>query len=169
MEEGRQFILLYEGLRKMSLGKVLEYRTPRENVVKHLGFEKGSEGRAGEGLQRRRRVPWPEHRQSLARMACLQIEGGRRVGGGGEQILPSMKAQDHVLGVREVVPVLLPCLELTDIMAQSRDYNELRNAWKEWRDVSGKKIRTQYKRYVSLSNKAARLNGKSCHALQRED
>nr|XP_056719617.1 angiotensin-converting enzyme [Euleptes europaea] len=49
--------------------------------------------------------------------------------------------------------------ELTDIMARSRDYDELLHAWKNWRDVSGRKIRTQYKRYVSLSNKAARLNG----------
>ncbi|XP_053121534.1 angiotensin-converting enzyme isoform X2 [Hemicordylus capensis] len=49
--------------------------------------------------------------------------------------------------------------ELTDIMAQSRDYNELLSAWKDWRDVSGKPIRSQYKRYVQLSNEAARLNG----------
>ncbi|XP_054851332.1 angiotensin-converting enzyme [Eublepharis macularius] len=49
--------------------------------------------------------------------------------------------------------------DLTDIMAESRDYDELRNTWKDWRDVSGKKIRDQYKRYVILSNKAARLNG----------
>uniref|UniRef100_A0A6J0TXI6 Angiotensin-converting enzyme n=1 Tax=Pogona vitticeps TaxID=103695 RepID=A0A6J0TXI6_9SAUR len=49
--------------------------------------------------------------------------------------------------------------ELTDIMAQSRDYSELLHAWKDWRDVSGKKIRTHYKRYVELSNKAAKLNG----------
>lgn len=51
-------------------------------------------------------------------------------------------------------------LELTDVMAQSRDYNELLHAWKDWRDVSGKKIRTHYKRYVELSNKAAKLNSK---------
>ncbi|XP_062988088.1 angiotensin-converting enzyme [Elgaria multicarinata webbii] len=49
--------------------------------------------------------------------------------------------------------------ELTDTMAQSKDYDELRRSWKGWRDASGKKIRNQYKRYVELSNKAARLNG----------
>ncbi|XP_060637297.2 angiotensin-converting enzyme isoform X1 [Anolis sagrei] len=49
--------------------------------------------------------------------------------------------------------------DLTNTMANSRDYDELLEAWKGWRDVSGKKIRTPYKRYVQLSNKAARLNG----------
>ncbi|KAJ6660556.1 hypothetical protein lerEdw1_017553 [Lerista edwardsae] len=49
--------------------------------------------------------------------------------------------------------------ELTDIMAHSRDYNELLHSWKGWRDASGKNIRAQFKRYVQLSNKAARLNG----------
>lgn len=49
--------------------------------------------------------------------------------------------------------------DLTDIMATSRDYNELLFAWKGWRDASGKKMRNNYKRYVELSNKAATLNG----------
>ncbi|XP_061444219.1 angiotensin-converting enzyme [Rhineura floridana] len=49
--------------------------------------------------------------------------------------------------------------ELTDIMAKSRDYDVLLNAWKDWRNMSGKKIRTMYKRYVELSNTAAILNG----------
>uniref|UniRef100_A0A803W0Y4 Angiotensin-converting enzyme n=1 Tax=Ficedula albicollis TaxID=59894 RepID=A0A803W0Y4_FICAL len=49
--------------------------------------------------------------------------------------------------------------DLTDIMATSRDYNELLFAWKGWRDASGKKMRNSYKRYVELSNKAATLNG----------
>ncbi|NXI48401.1 ACE enzyme, partial [Galbula dea] len=49
--------------------------------------------------------------------------------------------------------------DLTDIMATSRDYDELLFAWKGWRDASGKKIKTNYKRYVTLSNKAAVLNG----------
>ncbi|XP_059494632.1 angiotensin-converting enzyme [Stegostoma tigrinum] len=49
--------------------------------------------------------------------------------------------------------------DLTDIMATSNDYNELLFAWKGWRDASGKKMRTNFKRYVELSNKAARLNG----------
>ncbi|NXC02997.1 ACE enzyme, partial [Orthonyx spaldingii] len=49
--------------------------------------------------------------------------------------------------------------DLTNIMATSRDYNELLFAWKGWRDASGKKMRNNYKRYVELSNKAATLNG----------
>ncbi|XP_074835263.1 angiotensin-converting enzyme [Carettochelys insculpta] len=49
--------------------------------------------------------------------------------------------------------------DLTDILAKSRDYDELLFCWKGWRDASGQKIRSKYKRYVELSNKAARLNG----------
>ncbi|XP_044303199.1 angiotensin-converting enzyme isoform X2 [Varanus komodoensis] len=49
--------------------------------------------------------------------------------------------------------------ELTDTMAQSRDYDELLRTWKGWRDASGVKIRSLYTKYVQLSNKAARLNG----------
>uniref|UniRef100_A0A8C6VKL6 Angiotensin-converting enzyme n=1 Tax=Naja naja TaxID=35670 RepID=A0A8C6VKL6_NAJNA len=49
--------------------------------------------------------------------------------------------------------------DLTDTMAKSRDYDELLNIWKDWRDASGKKIRRHYERYVQLSNTAVRLNG----------
>ncbi|XP_026535627.1 angiotensin-converting enzyme [Notechis scutatus] len=49
--------------------------------------------------------------------------------------------------------------DLTDTMAKSRDYDELLNTWKDWRDASGKKIRRLYERYVQLSNTAVRLNG----------
>lgn len=51
--------------------------------------------------------------------------------------------------------------ELTNIMAQSRDYSELLHSWKGWRDASGKKIRDQFRKYVEMSNKAAKLNGYS--------
>ncbi|MBN3296564.1 angiotensin-converting enzyme [Amia ocellicauda] len=51
--------------------------------------------------------------------------------------------------------------DLTEIMAKSRDYDELLFAWEGWRNASGKKIRNSYKRYVQLSNQAARLNGHS--------
>lgn len=44
-------------------------------------------------------------------------------------------------------------------MAESRDYDELLFAWKGWRDAAGKIIRQDYKRYVELANKAAKLNG----------
>uniref|UniRef100_A0A8C8RMH9 Angiotensin-converting enzyme n=1 Tax=Pelusios castaneus TaxID=367368 RepID=A0A8C8RMH9_9SAUR len=49
--------------------------------------------------------------------------------------------------------------DLTDILAKSRDYDELLFSWKGWRDASGKQIKSKYKRYVELSNKAAQLNG----------
>ncbi|XP_053555757.1 angiotensin-converting enzyme [Bombina bombina] len=51
--------------------------------------------------------------------------------------------------------------DLTEILAKSRDYNELLFVWKGWRDSSGKQIREKYKRYVELSNRAAQLNGYS--------
>ncbi|KAM8945786.1 angiotensin-converting enzyme [Pelodytes ibericus] len=49
--------------------------------------------------------------------------------------------------------------DLTEILAKSRDYDELLFAWKGWRDASGKQIRTDFKKYVDLVNKAAKLNG----------
>lgn len=49
--------------------------------------------------------------------------------------------------------------DLQKIMAESRDYEELLFAWKGWRDVSGKVLREDYKRYVELANTAAKLNG----------
>ncbi|XP_067869242.1 angiotensin-converting enzyme [Heterodontus francisci] len=49
--------------------------------------------------------------------------------------------------------------DLTAIMATSDNYDELLFAWNGWRDASGKKMRTNFKRYVELSNKAAKLNG----------
>lgn len=49
--------------------------------------------------------------------------------------------------------------DITALLAQSRDYDELLWAWKGWRDSSGKKMRSHYKRYVELGNKAATLNG----------
>ncbi|XP_032891036.1 angiotensin-converting enzyme isoform X3 [Amblyraja radiata] len=49
--------------------------------------------------------------------------------------------------------------DLTHILATSNDYDELLFAWEGWRNASGKKMRTNFKKYVQLSNKAARLNG----------
>lgn len=56
--------------------------------------------------------------------------------------------------------------DLIDIMATSRDYDELLFAWKGWRDASGKQIKNNYKRYVELSNKAAVLNGQCPTSLE---
>ncbi|XP_056152965.1 angiotensin-converting enzyme [Lampris incognitus] len=49
--------------------------------------------------------------------------------------------------------------DLQTIMAESRDYEELLFAWRGWRDAAGKGLRGDYRRYVELANKAARLNG----------
>ncbi|XP_064597980.1 angiotensin-converting enzyme-like [Liolophura sinensis] len=48
---------------------------------------------------------------------------------------------------------------LTRLMATSREYDELLNAWKGWRDASGKKMRKTYEEFVSLSNEAIKANG----------
>jgi peptidyl-dipeptidase A len=45
------------------------------------------------------------------------------------------------------------------VISSSRDYDELTYVWKSWRDVSGAKMREDYKKYVELSNLAAEKNG----------
>lgn len=49
--------------------------------------------------------------------------------------------------------------DLTDIMASSRKFVDLKTAWQGWRDAVGPKIRQLYKQYVDLSNEGARDNG----------
>lgn len=44
-------------------------------------------------------------------------------------------------------------------MAKSRDYDELKEAWVNWRNSAGKPIRGLYEEYVKLGNKAAVANG----------
>ncbi|XP_052125948.1 angiotensin-converting enzyme-like [Frankliniella occidentalis] len=46
-----------------------------------------------------------------------------------------------------------------EIITTSQDYDELTYIWKAWHDASGKKMRSDYKEYVALSNKAATANG----------
>ncbi|CAG2161836.1 unnamed protein product, partial [Oppiella nova] len=48
--------------------------------------------------------------------------------------------------------------DLTKIMSESKNYNELRQAWVNWRDVTGKKMRRDFISYYNLGNKAAKLN-----------
>ncbi|CAG7728788.1 unnamed protein product, partial [Allacma fusca] len=48
--------------------------------------------------------------------------------------------------------------DLTEIMSKMGSYNEMAYYWQAWREESGKKIRSLYTEYVSLSNKAAVLN-----------
>lgn len=49
--------------------------------------------------------------------------------------------------------------DLTKIMKTSKDYDELKHVWSQWRDVTGKKVRSEFLEYVKLSNEAAKLNG----------
>lgn len=53
--------------------------------------------------------------------------------------------------------VFLPDIE--KIISKSRDYEELKYVWSQWRDVSGAKMRTNYQNYVNLSNQDAKANG----------
>ncbi|GLH09200.1 Angiotensin-converting enzyme [Gryllus bimaculatus] len=49
-------------------------------------------------------------------------------------------------------------IDLVELLTHSRDANELRHAWVEWRRSSGEKCRGLFERYVALSNEAAALN-----------
>jgi hypothetical protein len=44
-------------------------------------------------------------------------------------------------------------------MAKSRDYEELKETWINWRNSAGKPIRELYKEYVELNNLAFVKNG----------
>lgn len=48
--------------------------------------------------------------------------------------------------------------EITNIMANSKNEEELKHAWIEWRNTVGPKCKENYKHYVNLSNQAAKLN-----------
>ncbi|GIY26315.1 angiotensin-converting enzyme [Caerostris darwini] len=49
--------------------------------------------------------------------------------------------------------------ELTELLISSRNSAELKHIWSQWRDVTGKKMKDKFLRYVELSNEAACLNG----------
>lgn len=49
--------------------------------------------------------------------------------------------------------------ELSDRMSESTNFEELKYMWEQWHDKSGKNMREDYKTYVDLMNKAARVNG----------
>ncbi|XP_023709018.2 angiotensin-converting enzyme-like [Cryptotermes secundus] len=48
--------------------------------------------------------------------------------------------------------------DLVEILRTSRDPDELKHVWVEWRKVSGEKCRRMFEHYVALSNEAATLN-----------
>ena len=45
-----------------------------------------------------------------------------------------------------------------EILRTSRDTDELKHVWVEWRKVSGEECRSMFEHYVALSNEAANLN-----------
>lgn len=49
--------------------------------------------------------------------------------------------------------------EITDRLAESRDFDELKYLWQSWHEKSGRLMRDDYKNYVTLLNLAARANG----------
>jgi len=44
-------------------------------------------------------------------------------------------------------------------MANSENYDELKDAWKNWRDKTGKQMSQHYAGLVHLTNEAASMNG----------
>ena len=48
--------------------------------------------------------------------------------------------------------------ELTLLMAQSRNPEELKHAWYEFRRHAGDRVRKEFVEYVALTNEAAKLN-----------
>lgn len=51
--------------------------------------------------------------------------------------------------------------DLTNIMAYSRNWDELQYTWTEWRRNTGQNIKDTFEQMISLSNEAAKLNSKS--------
>ena len=50
-------------------------------------------------------------------------------------------------------------LDITEIIADSRDYDELAQVWTKWRDSSGKPIRQLYRQFVDIGREVSLLNG----------
>lgn len=50
--------------------------------------------------------------------------------------------------------------DLIQIMAKSRNWEELSFVWTEWRRNTGQNIKESYEQLVHLTNEAARLNSK---------
>lgn len=48
--------------------------------------------------------------------------------------------------------------DISQIMAKSRNWDELQYVWTEWRRRSGMRIKDLYQQLVTLNNEAAKLN-----------
>lgn len=55
-------------------------------------------------------------------------------------------------------------VELTDILKKSRNPDELKHVWSEWRNAVGPHVKSMFEEYVLLSNEAARLNNFTSNA-----
>lgn len=51
--------------------------------------------------------------------------------------------------------------DISERMATSRNFDELKYLWIQWRNESGKQMRSDYKEYVALINEVAKGNGYS--------
>jgi peptidyl-dipeptidase A len=49
--------------------------------------------------------------------------------------------------------------EISEVMSKSEKFDELKWAWEQWHEKSGKSMRDGYKKYIELNNKAAKENG----------
>lgn len=50
--------------------------------------------------------------------------------------------------------------DVFQLMAHSRNPEELTHIWREWHDKTGPSMKNKFMRYIQLANQAARLNGK---------
>lgn len=50
-------------------------------------------------------------------------------------------------------------LDLSEIMSNSRDWDELVWAWEGWRNASGRQMPEMYTEFAALQNVAAEMNG----------
>nr|CAD7586832.1 unnamed protein product [Timema genevievae] len=53
--------------------------------------------------------------------------------------------------------------DLTKILENSRDPEELKHVWLKWRDATGRRMKDMFVQYVELENEAARLNSEKEH------
>lgn len=60
-------------------------------------------------------------------------------------------------------------LEISELLASSKNYDELEYVWKQWHDkfnAMNSDVRKDYEKYIELSNKAAVYNGKIGNRFQ---
>lgn len=73
----------------------------------------------------------------------------------------NLKQIPYFLSLLRVCWICFGFSELTDIMATSRSYKRLLYVWEAWHNVSGVPLKEFYPKFVELSNKASRADGKN--------